>query len=76
METAQEFLLKKGLRKVHQPHKRYNLSIGELVDFLNEYAQKALKNGHSLNNNSGKSNPTYSGIDKENRSRISSQVNT
>ena len=37
-ETAYEFLLRKGISKVHQPHKRYNLSITELIDFLNEYA--------------------------------------
>jgi hypothetical protein len=37
-ETAQEFLLRKGIRKIHQPHKRYNLTISELVAFLNEFA--------------------------------------
>jgi len=37
-ETAYEFLLRKGISKVHQPLKRYNLSIAELIDFLNEYA--------------------------------------
>ena len=37
-ETAYEFLLRKGISKVHQPYKRYNLSIAELIDFLNEYA--------------------------------------
>ena len=41
-ETAQEFLLRKGIRKIHQPHKRYNLSIYELVEFLNEYAEGVL----------------------------------
>lgn len=45
MESAQEFLLRKGFRKVHQPNKRYNLTIAELVEFLNEFAQKAIKNG-------------------------------
>lgn len=39
IETAYEFLQRKGIRKVHQPHKRYNLTICELVDFLNEYAE-------------------------------------
>jgi len=38
-ETAYEFLLRKGIQKVHQPHKRYNLTISELVEFLNEYAE-------------------------------------
>lgn len=38
-ETAYEFLLRKGIRKVHQPNKRYNLTISELIDFLNEYAE-------------------------------------
>jgi len=41
-ETAYEFLLRKGLSKVHQPQKRYNLSIAELIDFLNEFAEGAL----------------------------------
>ena len=38
-ETAYEFLLRKGISKVHQPYKRYNLTVAELVDFLNEYAE-------------------------------------
>lgn len=33
-----EFLLKKGLSKVHQPTKSYSLSVRELVDFLEEFA--------------------------------------
>ena len=37
--SAQEFLLKKGFKKVHQPKKRYNLSIEELVTMLEEFAQ-------------------------------------
>ena len=41
-ETAQEFLLRKGIRKIHQPHKRYNLTITELVEFLNEFAESVL----------------------------------
>ncbi len=35
---AQEYLHKKGFRKVHQPKKRYNLSIGELVTLLEEFS--------------------------------------
>lgn len=38
-ETAYEFLIRKGIRKVHQPQKRYNLTVSELVEFLNEYAE-------------------------------------
>ena len=38
-ESAYEFLLRKGIRKVHQPNKRYNLTVAELLDFLNEYAE-------------------------------------
>jgi hypothetical protein len=37
--SAQEFLLKKGFKKVHQSKKRYNLSIEELVKMLEEFAQ-------------------------------------
>ena len=37
---VQEYLLKKGFRKVHQPKKRYNLSIEELVSMLEEFATK------------------------------------
>jgi len=45
-ETAQEFLLRKGLKKIHQPYKRYNLTISELVEFLNEFAEGAI-NDHA-----------------------------
>ena len=48
MESAQEFLSKKGFRKVHQLNQRYNLTIGELIEFLNEYAIRAAKNGSSI----------------------------
>jgi len=37
---AYEFLLEKGINKVHQPNKRYNLTVQELITFLEEYAQK------------------------------------
>jgi hypothetical protein len=37
--SAQEFLLKKGFKKVHQPKRRYNLSIEELVTMLEEFAR-------------------------------------
>lgn len=37
--NAYEFLLKKGVKKVHQPDKNYNLSVSELVEFLEEYSR-------------------------------------
>lgn len=43
MESAYEFLERKGITKVYQPSRRYNLSIAELVDFLDEYADKSLR---------------------------------
>jgi hypothetical protein len=43
METAKEFLRKKGLKKVHQPSKRYNLSVRELSELLDEYSIRVLK---------------------------------
>ena len=39
IETAYDFLQRKGISKVHQPSKRYNLTVAELVDFLNEFAE-------------------------------------
>lgn len=35
---VQEYLQKKGFKKVHQPKKRYNLTIEELVSMLEEFA--------------------------------------
>ena len=40
---AYEFLLEKGINKVHQPNKRYNLSVHELITFLDELAQREKK---------------------------------
>ena len=37
--TPYEYLQKKGIKKLHQPWKRYSLSIEELVGFLNEYSK-------------------------------------
>jgi hypothetical protein len=37
--SAYEYLLAKGFKKIHQPKKRYNLSIEELVFLLEEFAQ-------------------------------------
>jgi hypothetical protein len=42
METAYEFLQRKGISKVYQPNKRYNLTIAELVEFLDEFATGSL----------------------------------
>ena len=36
--NAYEYLQKKGVRKVHQPQKKYNLSVAELIQFLEEFA--------------------------------------
>jgi hypothetical protein len=33
-----EFLQLKGINKVHQLNKRFNLSIAEMIEFLQEYA--------------------------------------
>ena len=38
--NAHEFLLKKGVKKVHQPDKKYNLSVAELIQFLEEYSRE------------------------------------
>ena len=37
---VQEYLVKKGFKKVHQSRKRYNLSIGVLVSLLEEFANQ------------------------------------
>jgi len=42
METAYEFLQRKGISKVYQPSRRYNLTIAELVEFLDEYATRSI----------------------------------
>jgi len=75
MESAQEFLIKKGFRKVHQPNKRYNLSIAELIEFLNEYAQKALKNGSKRHDKNGHSNGNPMKEDCTESSQTHRQVN-
>ena len=38
--NAFEFLLKKGVKKVHQPNKYYNISVAELIEFLEEYSKE------------------------------------
>lgn len=59
MESAYEFLEKKGITKVYQPSRRYNLSIAELVDFLDEYANKSVKEFIIRNNFNKRSNSKY-----------------
>ena len=38
--NAYEYLIKKGVKKVHQPKKKYNLSVAELIEFLEEFARE------------------------------------
>jgi hypothetical protein len=38
--TPYEYLQLKGIKKIHQPWKRYNFSIEELVSFLTEYSSR------------------------------------
>ena len=37
---AQEYLLTKGIRYIHQPKKFYNLTIAEMIEFLEDFAEK------------------------------------
>ena len=47
--NAHEFLLKKGVKKVHQPDKKYNLSVAELIQFLEEYSrERKIASIHSI----------------------------
>lgn len=75
METAQEFLQKKGFRKVHQLNRRYNLTIGELVQFLNEYAHKARMNGSDTSDKNGHSNSKIIDPDNKKDTQLSHPVN-
>jgi hypothetical protein len=36
---AQEYLLNKGIRYIHQPKKFYNLTIAEMIEFLEDFAK-------------------------------------
>jgi hypothetical protein len=36
---AQEYLIAKGIKYIHQPKKFYNLTIGEMIEFLEDFAQ-------------------------------------
>lgn len=49
METPIEFLIRKGIRKVYQPGQRYTFSIAEIVEFLDEYASRTVKDLSDLN---------------------------
>ena len=70
--TPYEYLQQKGIKKVHQPWKRYNFSIEELVSFLTEYSSRknislkevydGISNNTSENVNLNFSNPTTSQI--------------
>ena len=75
METAHEFLIKKGFRKVHQPNQRYNLTIGELVEFLNEFAHKVMHNGSHSQDKNGHSNGNIIERGRNESSPVSHQAN-
>ena len=70
--TPYEYLQQKGIKKVHQPWKRYNFSIEELVSFLTEYSSRknislkevydGISNNTNENVNLNYSNPTSSQI--------------
>ncbi len=76
MESAHEFLQQKGFKKVHQPFSRYNLTIGELVDFLNEYANRSVNDFLALSDKSEKKDPALCKVKNEGNTRISSKMNT
>ncbi len=38
-----EFLQLKGIQKVHQVNKRFNLSVAEMIEFLQDYAKIKLQ---------------------------------
>lgn len=48
--SAQEYLLKKGFKKIHQPKKRYSITIEELILMLEEFSLKK-NNIQSLEDN-------------------------
>jgi hypothetical protein len=54
METANEFLIRKGIRKVYQPAQRYSLTIAEIVEFLDEYASRAVNDFVEIKNQENK----------------------
>ena len=46
--TAQEFLLKKGITKIHQKSKFINLTIGEILEMLSEFSSIREKSIHKI----------------------------
>ena len=64
METAAEFLIRKGFKKVYQTDRRYNLTIGEMVEFLNEYANRTFKDFVALYKDKGGKSPMSFEFDK------------
>ena len=50
METATEFLIRKGIRKTYQHNKRYTLTIAEIVEFLDEYAMSSIRDLANIKN--------------------------
>lgn len=60
MENANEYLQKKGFKKVYQPSKRYNLTVSELVEFLDEYSTGVLKDFLKISDRNGRSSFLYS----------------
>ncbi len=64
METPNEFLQRKGFKKVYQPSKRYNITISELVEFLDEYSTRVLKDFLKITDKDGKSSFIYSRSEK------------
>jgi len=70
MKTAHEFLESKGITKVYQPSRRYNLSIAELVEFLDEYATKSLQDFLTGKEKQRPFSPEYMKPEEVNLSRI------
>ncbi len=64
METPNEFLLKKGLKKVYQPSRRYSLTVSELVEFLDEYSTRVLKDFLKITDKNNNSSVLFSRSDK------------
>lgn len=64
METASEFLKNKGFRKVYRPSQRYNVTISEMVEFLDEYSSQVLKDFIGLTEKKGKSTIRLHPFDK------------
>jgi len=67
--NAYEYLLMKGIRKVHQPKKRYSLTVEELLEMLDEYhalQRKANKKGLLQNRRSNGNNRTNGNNTKKN----------